>query len=63
MTAQERQVKEQTLPQLKEQLKEVHGTKCEVYSRVVGYLRPVQGWNKGKQEEFAMRKNFKCTCH
>lgn len=63
MTAQERQVKEQTLAQLKEQLKEVHGTKCEVYSRVVGYLRPVQGWNKGKQEEFAMRKNFKCTCH
>lgn len=62
MTAQERQVKEQTLTQLKEELKEVHGTKCEVYSRVVGYLRPVQGWNKGKQEEFAMRKNFKCTC-
>lgn len=63
MTAQERQVKEQTLTQLKKELKEVHGTKCEVYSRVVGYLRPVQGWNKGKQEEFAMRKNFKCTCH
>lgn len=62
MTAQERQVKEQTLTQLKEQMKDVHGTKCEVYSRVVGYLRPVQGWNKGKQEEFAMRKNFKCTC-
>lgn len=62
MTAQERQVKEQTLMQLKEQMKDVHGTKCEVYSRVVGYLRPVQGWNKGKQEEFAMRKNFKCTC-
>lgn len=63
MTAQERQVKEQTLTKLKEQMKDVHGTKCEVYSRVVGYLRPVQGWNKGKQEEFAMRKNFKCTCH
>lgn len=63
MTAQERQVKEQTLTQLKEQMKDVHGTKCEVYSRVVGYLRPVQGWNKGKQEEFAMRKNFKCTCN
>lgn len=63
MTAQERQVKEQTLTQLKKELKEVHGTKCEVYSRVVGYLRPVQGWNKGKQEEFAMRKNFKCICH
>ncbi|MFH1462181.1 MAG: ribonucleoside triphosphate reductase [bacterium] len=32
---------------------------CEVYSRVVGYLRPVQQWNKGKQGEFADRKEFK----
>ncbi len=28
----------------------------EVYSRVVGYLRPVQQWNSGKQTEFALRK-------
>lgn len=28
---------------------------CEVYSRIVGYLRPVQQWNKGKQTEFRMR--------
>lgn len=32
--------------------------KCEVYSRVVGYLRPVQQWNKGKREEFRQRKEF-----
>jgi len=32
---------------------------CEVYSRSVGYLRPVQQWNKGKTEEFKMRKTFK----
>jgi len=32
---------------------------CEVYSRIVGYLRPVQQWNKGKQEEFEDRKTFK----
>lgn len=62
MTAEERKHKEEKLAKLKEELKDVHGTKCEVYSRVVGYLRPVQGWNKGKQEEFAMRKTFKCTC-
>jgi len=31
---------------------------CEVYSRVVGYLRPVQQWNKGKQKEFHDRKEF-----
>ena len=33
--------------------------KTEVYSRVVGYLRPVSQWNKGKQREFANRKMFK----
>jgi len=33
-------------------------TKCEVYSRVVGYLRPVNQWNKGKQQEFSDRKMF-----
>lgn len=31
---------------------------CEVYSRVVGYLRPVSQWNGGKQAEFNMRKTF-----
>jgi ribonucleoside-triphosphate reductase len=31
----------------------------EVYSRVVGYLRPVGQWNNGKQTEFHMRKTFK----
>ena len=28
---------------------------CEIYSRIVGYFRPVQSWNKGKQEEFRNR--------
>jgi ribonucleoside-triphosphate reductase len=31
----------------------------EVYSRVVGYLRPTKQWNDGKQAEFRMRKLFK----
>ncbi len=34
------------------------GANCEIYSRVVGYLRPVDQWNDGKQAEFAMRKTF-----
>ena len=34
-------------------------TECEVYSRFVGYLRPVKQWNKGKQQEFSDRKMFK----
>lgn len=33
-------------------------TRCEVYSRIVGYLRPVQQWNDGKQAEFHDRKYF-----
>ncbi|HOK97272.1 MAG TPA: anaerobic ribonucleoside-triphosphate reductase [Candidatus Paceibacterota bacterium] len=32
---------------------------CEVYSRIVGYLRPVSQWHFGKQEEFRLRKTFK----
>lgn len=31
------------------------GRKCEVYSRVVGYLRPIKQWNKGKQAEWDHR--------
>lgn len=32
---------------------------CEVYSRIVGYLRPVKQWNLGKRQEFKQRKDFK----
>lgn len=32
------------------------GEKCEIYSRVVGYFRPVGLWNEGKKEEFKDRK-------
>ena len=34
------------------------GQKCEVYSRVVGYFRPVANWNIGKKEEFKDRVTF-----
>jgi anaerobic ribonucleoside-triphosphate reductase len=37
------------------------GKETEVYSRVVGYYRPVKSWNKGKQEEFKLRKTFILT--
>lgn len=33
-------------------------TKCEVYSRVCGYIRPVAQWNEGKVEEFKDRVTF-----
>lgn len=45
------------------------GEECEVYSRIVGYIRPVSQWNKGKKAEFKNRKTFdmagakeKCLC-
>jgi len=33
--------------------------KCEVYSRVVGYIRPVEQWHIGKRQEYLERKEFK----
>lgn len=44
------------------------GSDCEIYSRIVGYIRPVQQWNKGKRAEFAVRKTFDldkiaCECN
>lgn len=35
--------------------------KCEVYSRIVGYIRPVAQWNDGKQAEYEDRKEYKIT--
>ena len=33
-------------------------TRCEIYSRVVGYLRPINQWNEGKRAEFQDRRTF-----
>jgi len=35
------------------------GVPCDVFSRIVGYLSPVQGWHVGKQQEFKDRKEFR----
>ncbi len=37
------------------------GKETEVYSRVVGYLRPVNQWNDGKQAEFSLRTRFRLS--
>jgi anaerobic ribonucleoside-triphosphate reductase len=42
---------DQTKPQVKR-------IPCEVYSRIVGYLRPVQNWNDGKRQEFKDRQVY-----
>lgn len=43
---------------------EAERTKCMVYTRVMGYHRPVETFNDGKQGEFNERKNFyePCSC-
>ncbi|MFH1400648.1 MAG: ribonucleoside triphosphate reductase, partial [Nanoarchaeota archaeon] len=38
-------------------------TCCEVYSRIVGYLRPVDQWNAGKQEEWKQREKYDKALH
>lgn len=34
-------------------------TKCEIYSRIVGYIRPLDQWNDSKKEEYKDRKEFR----
>lgn len=46
---------ENNLEELKKAYNSVKGEKCEVYSRIVGYHRPVDNWNDGKKEEFKNR--------
>lgn len=41
------------------ELKDEERTKCEVWTRVMGYHRPLESFNKGKKEEFYERKCFK----
>jgi len=39
------------------------GEETEVYSRIVGYYRPVQNWNLGKKSEFHQRTEYKVSSH
>lgn len=40
-------------------LHEHERTRCEIWSRVMGYHRPVSSWNPGKQQEHADRVQFR----
>jgi len=52
------EVKELTKEEILEQLKEKR-QKCIVYTRVMGYHRPVESFNIGKKSEHKQRKHFK----
>lgn len=43
----------------KEDKKEIKRQKCQIYTRVMWYLRPVSAFNVGKKSEFYDRKRFK----
>lgn len=40
------------------EIKEDERQKCEIWTRVMGYHRPVSEFNKGKKSEFYSRQNF-----
>lgn len=46
------------ISKLQQKLKTVQGRETEVYTRIVGYYRPLRNWNKGKSEEYGDRKLF-----
>ena len=50
--------KEKRIQELEEELKNLKVHECEVWSRVVGYYRPIAQWNNGRQAEWNERKKF-----
>ena len=54
----EREILEKRLKELKRKLQNVKGEKCEIWTRVMGYHRPVSEFNKGKKSEFKERVYF-----
>ncbi len=56
-----------SIDSLKNTAKNIKGSKTEVYTRIVGYMRDVTQWNKGKKEEYEDRLTFRsevdnCQC-
>ncbi len=56
METREKLLKE--LEELNRELENVKGEKCEVWTRVMGYHRPVSEFNRGKKSEFYERRYF-----
>ncbi len=54
----EREMLKKRLEELRYKLETVKGEKCEIWTRVMGYHRPVSEFNKGKKSEFKERVYF-----
>ena len=50
------------IAELKSTLKNNVGRDCEVYTRISGYHRATNNWNKGKMAEYKERKAYKFNC-
>ena len=62
----ERNEVKQKIAALEAEKAQTKGTKCEVYTRVTGFIRPTSQFNPGKKAELNMRKMFtvsKCNCN
>jgi thiol-disulfide isomerase/thioredoxin len=46
------------IAEVKAQLKDVEGTPTEIYTRIVGYYRSLKNWNRGKREEYGIRRTY-----
>jgi len=49
---------EREIAEAKAEMENVRGTETEVYTRIVGYYRSLSNWNKGKRDEYNIRRPF-----
>jgi hypothetical protein len=49
---------EREIAETKAEMENVKGTETEIYTRIVGYYRSLANWNKGKRDEYNIRKPF-----
>lgn len=66
MSEVEKQEVKNQIASLEKQKAQAKGTKCEVYTRVTGFIRPVSQFNPGKKAEVSMRKMYTmkpCGCN
>jgi len=49
---------DQEIKEKREELRNTKGTQTEIYTRIVGYYRSLSNWNKGKRDEYNIRRPF-----
>lgn len=49
---------EQKIQELEGQIEKAEGSETEVYSRIVGYFRPLKNWNNGARDQYSHRQVY-----